>query len=139
MNFILFEKDVLLKYCIFVNHSPYDTQNSFSALKFSDALISEGHFLNSVFFYNEGIYNGNLMVLQERDEVNFVSRWKNIKKKSGCKLNICISSANKRGLFDKKTVEYSKKFNINLDKYFNLTSLVDFSKSVFFCDRLIQF
>lgn len=128
-----------LNYSILVNRSPYDAQNSYSAIKFANAVILENHFLKSVFFYKEGVYNGNSIILQETDELNFIEEWKKIKKKSGCELNICITSANKRGLFDKKTSILLKKNTVNIDRDFNLTSLVDFSKSVFFCDRLIQF
>lgn len=139
MNFKFSGKKNSLNYCILINSSPYGVQNSFSALRFTQSLILEKHFLKSVFFYSEGVYNANFAVLQDKNEINFIKEWKKIKKISGCQLNICISSGNKRGIFDKKTIKYLKNFHVNLDDDFNLTSLVDFSKSVFFCDRLIQF
>ncbi len=48
-----------MRYTLLVTGPAYGTQHASSALLFARALLAQGHQLESVFFYREGVLNAN--------------------------------------------------------------------------------
>nr|BET44682.1 MAG: sulfurtransferase complex subunit TusD [Candidatus Aschnera chinzeii] len=131
--------DQRLLYCIVVSGPVYGTQNACIAWKFADALITEGHILNSVFFHQDGVSNANAMIFPINDEFNLLAAWKNLKKKAKCQLNVCISSALRRGIINDDEAKSSKIFFATADSDFTFIGLVGLTKAMLICDRTVQF
>lgn len=128
-----------LTYCLIVTSSPYENQNSMTALNFAYALVKIGYILKIVFFYKEGVYNGNSYVKRNKEKFNILDKWKKLKTKTNCSLYVCSSSAEECGIFSEISAKKCEKRNVNLDKDFKLTSLMTLSKSIILCDRIMQF
>lgn len=117
----------------------YGNQCSSSALQFTKALLACGHNLESVFFYQEGVYNANSLTLPASDEIDIVRAWQDIAHKNKFHLYVCSAAALRRGVVDDI---YAKKFNLsvyNLQYGFKLSSLGYLAQVVLTCDRFIQF
>ncbi|MGP1957982.1 MAG: sulfurtransferase complex subunit TusD [Arsenophonus sp.] len=128
-----------LSYCLLVTEPAYGTQQATNAWRFANTLIMEGHILKRVFFYQEGVYNGNQLISQSSDEFNLHIGWKTLAHKTKCQLYICSSAALRRGIIDETEAKNNSLPCANLDKDFELSGLGSLAESMFVCDRTIQF
>ncbi|QJC28734.1 sulfurtransferase complex subunit TusD [Enterobacteriaceae endosymbiont of Plateumaris consimilis] len=129
-----------MTFSLLVMGSPYSTQNAYSAYFFTNAVIKEKHYVKSIFFYQDGIYNANKYIQLDNYEINLVKYWKNLSNKYHINLYICISSAIKRGMILDKNKILNNQLNHNLiASEFQITSLSILAKSILTCDRFIQF
>ncbi|MFP3014231.1 MAG: sulfurtransferase complex subunit TusD [Arsenophonus sp.] len=126
-------------YCLLVTKPSYGTQKTTNALRFANALIKVGHILKMVFFYQEGVYNGNQLILSTSDEFNLLLGWKTLAQQTGCQLNICASASLRRGIIDETEAENYGLPCSNLDKSFMLSGLGSLSEAILLCDRTVQF
>lgn len=95
----------MLVYTILVTGPPYGTQNASSALCFARALLAEGHEINSVFFYREGVLNGNRFFTPATDEYDLVRDWVAFHQDNDVSLHICTSAALRRGVLDAQEID----------------------------------
>ncbi|AMA64876.1 Sulfurtransferase TusD [Candidatus Arsenophonus lipoptenae] len=128
-----------LTYCLLVTGPAYGTQQAINAWKFANTLVMEGHILKTIFFYQEGVYNGNKFISPASDEFNLLIGWKTLAQKIGCKLNICVTGALRRGIINDIEVKNKNLTFANLDKDFVLSGLVSLTNEMLICDRTIQF
>lgn len=128
-----------LTYTLLVVGPAYGTQQATSAWQFANALITEGHILKTIFFYQEGVYNGNKLILPASDEFNLLVGWKTLVHQTKCQLNICVAAALRRGIIDKIEASKNGLFCANLDEDFTLSGLGSLAEAVISCDRLVQF
>ncbi|MDT9587601.1 MAG: sulfurtransferase complex subunit TusD [Candidatus Arsenophonus melophagi] len=133
----LFKKS--LTYCLLVTGPAYGTQKAISAWRFANALITEEHILKTVFFYREGVYNGNQLLSPASDEFNLLISWKTLAQQTGCQLHICIAAALRRGIIDETEAQNNDLPFANLDKDFTLSGLGTLAQAMIFCDRTVQF
>ncbi|CAL4325374.1 Sulfurtransferase TusD [Buchnera aphidicola (Eriosoma grossulariae)] len=128
-----------MTYTIIVTGSPYDSQNSRSALFFSRALLSLKHRIDLIFFYGNGVLNSNLMLSVANNEVNLFDEWKKFYQDFQVPLYICINSSLKRGLLEteKSSLLGFKKSNIG--DFFKLSGFLELLNSIQKTDRFIQF
>ncbi|PVZ74320.1 sulfurtransferase complex subunit TusD, partial [Listeria monocytogenes] len=89
-----------MRFTLMVTGPAYGTQQASSALQFAKALLAEGHSLESVFFYREGIYNANQFTSPASDEFDLVRAWKQLHDENGVALHICVAAALRRGVTD---------------------------------------
>ena len=128
-----------MNYLLIVTGSPYGTENSSTALLFARALINYGHTLNNVFFYFNGVLNASKMVSSAEDEFNLIKGWQELSYNFKINLNICISSAYRRGVIGD---EQALKIGINKGNIahgFVCIGLSELSESFQMCDRIVQF
>ncbi|QJC32582.1 sulfurtransferase complex subunit TusD [Enterobacteriaceae endosymbiont of Donacia dentata] len=130
-------------FIILVTGAPFNTQNSYSAYLFVNAVIKKKNFVQSVFFYRDGVCNANKNVKFNEDEFNLIYSWEKLSRKYHINLYICITSAQKRGLikdnYDQvKILNYQSDDNI-INNRFKITTLGTLAKSILTCDRLVQF
>ncbi|CAL1329053.1 sulfurtransferase complex subunit TusD [Candidatus Providencia siddallii] len=126
-----------LTYSLIITGPPYGTQKALSAYHFANALLHKKHILKTIFFYQEGVLNGNKFIFMDSNELNLNEAWQQIAKKSGCKIQICGSASLRRGVISK---EQSLLSNIyNLADNFTITGLISFAEAILNSDRTIQF
>ncbi|WP_367675764.1 sulfurtransferase complex subunit TusD [Buchnera aphidicola] len=120
--------------------SIYGTENSTSALLFSNSLMKGcKHSIKNIFFYCDGVLNGNKMSFTSIDENNLVNSWYQLSKKFFINLNICSSAACRRGVIDDTMALDLGFLHGNLHFSFRLTGLGTFVQSVLNSDRVLQF
>ncbi|WWP02345.1 MAG: sulfurtransferase complex subunit TusD [Candidatus Dasytiphilus stammeri] len=131
-----------MTFVLIVTGPPYGTQQASSAFLFIKALIKTNHTLHCVFFYNEGIYNANCLVLPATDEFDLITAWEKLSKEYGVPLHFCTAAALRRGVIDKITARQKlskKNFFSNVKSSFKMSGLGTLVKAILKCDRLIQF
>ncbi|OCG27917.1 tRNA 2-thiouridine(34) synthase TusD [Gilliamella sp. wkB108] len=107
----------------------YGTQSAYCALQFAQTLLIDSqHTIKNIFFYADGVYNGNRFTDPANDEFDLVSAWQKLAEQHSLKLTVCVAAAQRRG------VNHN-----NLANYFELTGLGELSESIATTDRVIQF
>lgn len=122
-----------------VYSAPYSTQASYSALRFAQALVSQGHKLLRVFFYQDGIHNSSALTCPPQDELNLVAAWQQLAKEHGVDLVVCIAAALRRGVLNEEEAGRYAKTSHNLIDGFQISGLGQLVDAAVNSDRLISF
>ncbi|WP_192807970.1 sulfurtransferase complex subunit TusD [Serratia sp. M24T3] len=128
-----------LQYSILVTGAPYGTQQASAAYQFALALLARGHQLVSVFFYREGVLNGNQLSSPASDEFDLVRAWQQLSVAHQVNLNVCVAAALRRGVIDNVEAAQRQELEANLQEGFSLTGLGSLAEASLTCDRLVQF
>lgn len=122
-----------------VHTSPYTYQGSETALRFASALLDEGHELYRVFFYHDGVYNGNALVVPPDNAPDIPKRWATLAQSHDIDLVVCIAAALKRGILDEGESKRYAKSAADLQDGFNISGLGQLIDAVVVSDRFITF
>lgn len=117
-----------MKYVIAVKHGVYGSQGAYLAYQITKELLTEGHQITQIFFFQDGVSNANKLVYPANDEVNLVENWKNLAETHRLSLHLCISAAQRRGIVENNTANH-----------FTLAGLGEFSQAMLQADRLLTF
>lgn len=128
-----------MRFALMVTGPAYGTQQASSALLFARALLAEGHTLESVFFYREGIYNANQLTAPASDEVDLVREWQSLNAQHGVALHICVAAALRRGVTDDEQAKALGLNVSNLQPGFTLSGLGALAEAALTCERMVQF
>lgn len=128
-----------LRYCLLVTGPAYGTQQASAAYQFALALIASGHQLDSIFFYREGVLNGNQLSAPASDEFDLVRAWQRVAADHQVALNVCVAAALRRGVIDGDEARNQGTEFANLQAGFTLTGLGSLAEASLTCDRLVQF
>ncbi|SLM64829.1 MULTISPECIES: sulfurtransferase complex subunit TusD [Dickeya] len=129
----------MLRYCLLVTGPAYGTQQASSAFQFAQALLAQGHRLERVFFYREGVLNANQLTAPASDEFDLIRAWQQLAQTHQVALNVCVAAALRRGVTDTQQAEQLNLTGTNLQPGFALSGLGELSESVLTCDRVVQF
>lgn len=122
------EKMCKLRYVLAIKHGVYGKQGAFLAYQVAETLLAAGHQIEQVFFFQDGVSNGNQWVNPASDEVNLVALWQKLAQTHRLPLHLCISASQRRGVVEQ-----------NLAEGFVLAGLGEFSQAVLQADRLLTF
>ncbi len=89
-----------MKFGILVNEGPFTHQASDSAYQFVKAALDKGHEVLRVFFYHDGVNNGNKLSEPQADDRNLIKLWGELAKEHKIDLVVCIAAALRRGIKD---------------------------------------
>jgi len=128
-----------LRYCLLVTGPAYGTQQASAAYQFALALLACGHQLESIFFYREGVLNGNQLSTPASDEFDLVRAWQRLAADNRVALNVCVAAALRRGVIDDAEARNQGMEFANLQPGFTLTGLGSLAEASLTCDRLVQF
>lgn len=118
-----------LNYTIVVTGPVYGTQSAYCAYQFVTTLLTQtSHHIRSIFFYSEGVYNGNYYNDPANDEFDLTQAWQTLNRRYNISLNICIAAGQRRGVTEN-----------NFAEGFELVGLGQLSESIAESDRVIQF
>lgn len=105
--------------------------NSLLALEFAECLLRQGHGLERVFFFSEGVKNCST------DEGNLP--WRNFIQQHQVDAVVCIASAHKRGIIDPTTARQRGDCESNLAEEFSIGGLGQLIDAGLSADRFITF
>ncbi|MEN5017158.1 sulfurtransferase complex subunit TusD [Erwinia sp. Eh17-17] len=128
-----------MRFCLMVTGPAYGTQQASSAWLFASALIEQGHTLDSVFFYREGVLNASLLTAPASDEFDLTRSWQQLHNQQGVALNICVAAALRRGITDREEAAHLGLPAANLADGFQLAGLGALAEAALSCDRMVQF
>jgi tRNA 2-thiouridine synthesizing protein D len=128
-----------MRFAMMVTGPAYGTQQASSALRFAQAVLAEGHHLESIFFYREGVYNANQLTAPASDEFDLVRAWQQLNQQHGVELHICVAAALRRGVTDDEQAALQQLPAANLQPGFTLSGLGALAQATLTCDRMVQF
>ena len=128
-----------MRFAMMVTGPAYGTQQASSALRFAQAVLAEGHQLESIFFYREGVYNANQLTAPATDEFDLVRAWQQLNQQHGVELHICVAAALRRGVTDDEQAALQQLPAANLQPGFTLSGLGALAQASLTCDRMVQF
>jgi len=120
-------------------NSDVNSQGSHSAYQFANELITQGHHIKQVFFYQAGVTNTNVLCSPASDEVNLVQQWQGFHQAHKVELVSCVAASLRRGIVDSQLAVEQKLDNHNLAPGFRLGGLGEFVDASSSSDKLIQF
>ncbi|EXJ11375.1 MULTISPECIES: sulfurtransferase complex subunit TusD [Nitrincola] len=126
-------------FTVVVHASPCQNAAPESALRFCKALLSAGHTLHRVFFYRDGVFNGNQLISSPPDELNTMRAWQALAEEHSIDLVICIAAAIRRGVLDSTEAKRYEQNQTNLAEKFNLSGLGQLVEACILSDRVITF
>ncbi|MBL0710280.1 MAG: sulfurtransferase complex subunit TusD [Colwellia sp.] len=122
------------KLAVVITTPPYSPL-TITALNYIEAALQSNISLIGVFFYQDGVLNANSKVHIASDEFQTVKRWQYLYETHKLPLHLCITAAEKRGLYDEDDNEtislIHDAFTIS-----GLGELVELSSNA---DRVVQF
>lgn len=124
-----------MRFTMLITGPAYGTQQASSAWLFAQALLAEGHQLDSIFFYREGVMNASSLTSPANDEFDLTRAWQRLQREHHVTLNICVAAALRRGI----TGEQDAGSAANLAEGFQLAGLGSLAEAVLSCERLVQF
>jgi len=119
-----------MRFALVVTGPAYGTQQASSALLFAREVIAQGHQLDSVFFYREGVYNANQLTSPASDEVDMVAAWQSLHDAEHVALHICVAAALRRGIADAEQARHLGLPASNLQSGFTLIGLGALAESL---------
>lgn len=128
-----------MKFAIAVYGAPYSHQAPLSAYHFAKAVLEQGHDIYRVFFYHDGVYNGNAAIAPPQDEQDIRKMWATFATDNQIELIVCIASALRRGVLDKTEADRYEKSAANLDEAFTISGLGQLIDAGLNADRLVTF
>mgnify|MGYP000889980205 FL=1 len=128
-----------MRFALMVTGPAYGTQQASSALQFAQALVAQGHQLESVFFYREGVYYANQLTAPASDEFDLVRAWQQLNDQHNVALHICVAAALRRGITDHEQASLQQLPAANLQPGFSLSGLGALAQAALTCDRMVQF
>lgn len=73
-------------------------QNTYNAINFAQALLSQQHTINYIYFLFDGAYTANINIDMPTDEPNLSQQWSELAQNNNLILHVCASSALRRGI-----------------------------------------
>lgn len=128
-----------MKFAIVVHGAPYASESSWSALHFAKAVLEAGHQLYRVFFYHDGVYNGNALMAPPQDELDLRGEWSEFARQNQLELMVCIASSLRRGMLDATEATRYEKPAHNLAAEFEVAGLGQLIDAGLNADRVVTF
>ena len=120
-------------FTIAVLGSPYDSQANLHAFKFARSVIQNGHHINRVFFFHEGVR----IILEQRElgpeEFDYNKAWRELSSEHEVELNVCVSGAGRRGVVQNETADST------LGQGFELVGLGQLVEAISSGDKYVEF
>lgn len=126
-------------FTLVIHASPVQHQAPETALRFAQALLAANHRLHRVFFYRDGVLNGNALASHAADEPCLTSDWQALAEKHRLDLVVCIAAAIRRGVLDNNEAKRYGKAQHNLADGFELSGLGQLIEAAIISDRVITF
>ena len=128
-----------LTYTLVVNGPLYGTQAARSAYQFARALVQSGHTLVSVFFYQDGVTNGNQLSVPANDEFDIVRAWQRLAREHQVRLETCVAASLRRGIIGQEEAALHELSAANLADEFVQAGLGSLAQALLTQDRVVQF
>lgn len=128
-----------LTYTLVVNGSVYGSQAARSAYQFASALVTQGHTLVSVFFYQDGVTNGSALSVPANDEFDLTKAWQTLALQHNVRLETCVAAALRRGIVSQGEATQHGLVQHNLADGFSQAGLGSLAEAMLTQDRVVQF
>lgn len=115
-----------MKFALLITAAPFSTQGAETALRFARAAISNGHSIERIFFFRDGVHNASSFTTAPQDESNIPAEWQQFCDAQKIDAVVCVSAALKRGITDTNTHIPIAGLGLLTDAIINADRLVTF-------------
>ncbi|MBU2876397.1 sulfurtransferase complex subunit TusD [Aliiglaciecola lipolytica] len=130
----------MASFCIIVTSSPLESQDCYSAYRFVQAAIEDGHSISGVFFYQSGVELANSFQTMLSDELAIYPKWCELADKHAIPLQVCVTAANRRGILSEQdSLQNDTPALFNLNPPFQSVGIGELVSMLNESDRSIQF
>ena len=129
----------MAEYSVLITTSPFHGDSAMRALAFIEGAIANGDTINNIFFYGDGVYHTNNLMLQTSDSHFAHGDWKQLATNHDIQLLVCITAAVKRGIVSQQEAHENGIGFANLHAPFEQAGLGEFFTALHECKRLVQF
>lgn len=109
------------------------------ALRFAQAALAQGHEIERVFFYQEGVLNASSNLVVAQDQQDIAQQWQVFIKEQQIDAVVCIAAALRRGVLDQAEAQRYQRDGANLAEGFQLSGLGQLHDGLQQADRFISF
>jgi len=128
-----------MRFPIAIHGAPFSHQGAQSAYRFALATLAAGHRIGRIFFYQDGVHNGNRLITPAQDELNLPDCWQTLAEQHEIELVVCIAAAARRGVLDQREAARHQHPAANLAPGFTLSGLGQWIDALAESDRFIAF
>lgn len=127
-------------FSILIKNSPCNLELSDCALKYCESLVSQGHSIEQIFFYGDGVEIANSNRLQSPDDFNIYQKWYDFFEAHGLEPLVCSTAAARRGLFsEEEAARNPQRITANIFAPYGIAGLGQLVEACTRSDRLISF
>lgn len=117
-----------MRYLLMLQGKAWSEQSVLSACQFCEAAIAQGHIIDAIFLYQDGITNALPYLDISSDELNGQQALSDLHITYGVPLWLCVTAAVKRGVNED-----------NVMPGFKIAGLAEFAERCTLADKVIQF
>jgi tRNA 2-thiouridine synthesizing protein D len=129
----------MASFTIVIHGAPYTSQAAYSALHFCRALLTAGHSVYRLFFYQDGVHNASALIVPPQDELHLPQAWQELVVGNGIDAVVCVASALKRGILDEGEAGRYGKVAASLLPGFTIGGLGQLVEATLCSDRVVNF
>lgn len=127
-----------MKFVISVQASPQSSASR-RALKFAQAVLSEGHEILRIFLYQDGVCNATSIPVLPQDELDLGVAWAEFIQQHQLDAVVCVAAALRRGILNTAEAQrYGRKASVLSDSW-ELSGLGQLHEAIQQADRLVSF
>lgn len=127
-------------FSILIKNSPCNLELSSCALKYCESLVNQGHSIEQIFFYGDGVEIANNNRLQSPDDFNIYQKWYDFFEEQRLEPLVCSTAAARRGLFgDEEAARNPQHITANIFAPYSIAGLGQLVEACTRSDRLISF
>lgn len=119
-----------LAFTLVITGAPYSSQAPQTALSFAQAVIAEGHSIDRVFLYGDGVHLASALSTPPSDETNWSLAWAEFLIEHGIPGVACIASALRRGVLSSEEQQRYERSAANLVTPYQLLGLGEWVESI---------
>ena len=127
-----------MNFVLAVHGAPHNSNSGEHAIGFANAAIAQGHRIERVFFYHDGVLHGLNSHVTPQGENDLCKAWSELADQ-GIELAVCIASAIKRGVINAEEQARYEKTSHTLAPGFELVGLGQLVAGIQYADRYIEF
>ena len=129
----------MARFCLHITGAPYTSGAPFSALRFAQAALQQGHQLVSVFLSLDGVYLASDRLCPPQDELNLRDAWQTLAQTHALCLQVCVAASLKRGILSEAEAQRHGLQQGNLAPGFELTGMGQLVDALHQSDRCLTF
>ncbi|AOY87617.1 sulfurtransferase TusD [Marinobacter salinus] len=126
-------------FTLVITGAPYSSQAPQTALAFAKAALEQGHRIDRVFLYGDGVYLASALVAPPSDETHWPRAWSGFLEEHAVPGIACIASALRRGLVDESEKQRYELAAANLLPPFVLAGLGEWVEGNIKSSRTLYF
>ncbi len=128
-----------MRIALVISCAPFTHSGARTALRFATAALEAGHGLYRVFFYQDGVLNGDARVASAPGEASLPAAWQALAREHDLDLVLCSGSAARRGVLDPAEANRRQTASGNIADGFVLAGLGQLLDATLEAERVLWF